>query len=139
MPTPAIVVVVVSLSMVALVVAAIFSSVKSQVFAPLAEQFPFQPPGSNAEARNFQSISADVVNLGFCVHFAIDDAFVHMMPGAFLRMFGCRACSVPVQRVKAIRQGFLKSRIETQFGNQRLVMPRWVVEGAAQRAAVLAA
>lgn len=115
------------------VVYALLREPVQDVFNRLHAKFPPQQIGAGAIRRNFQSTKKDIVNLGFCVHFAVDDRFVHMMPAAVLRWAGAKACSVPVALVSAKQSDM--SYAEIVFDDVTLVGPTWVVREAAGRAA----
>ncbi len=104
----------------------------NDVFNRLHVKFPPQPIGAHAVRRNFQSAKKDIVNLGFCVHFAVDDRYVHVMPAAVLRWVVAKPSSVPVELVSAKQSDM--SYAEIVFDDVTLVGPTWVVREAAARA-----
>ncbi|HLP85797.1 MAG TPA: hypothetical protein VK157_15710 [Phycisphaerales bacterium] len=113
------------------VVYALLRGPVQDVFNRLHAKYPPQQIGDGAIRRNFQSAKKDIVNLGFCVHFAVDDQFVHVMPAAVLRWAGAKGSSVPVDVVSAKQSDM--SYAEIVFDDVTLVGPTWVVREAANR------
>lgn len=111
------------------VVYALLRGPVQDVFNRLHVKFPLQPIGAQAVHRNFQSVKKGIVNLGFCVHFAVDDQYVHVKPAALLRWVGAKASSVPVELVSAKQSD--TSYAEIVFDDVTLVGPTWVVREAA--------
>lgn len=57
--------------------------------------FPAREPAPGAVRRGFQSFSVGLVNLGLCVHVAVDEEFLHLSPALLARGLGLRAVSIP--------------------------------------------
>ena len=70
----------------------------------LAMAHPEVEPAPDAVRRNFQSFRVGALNLGGCVHVAVDDAYLHLRPAAILRRLGARSISVPWDAVEALAE-----------------------------------
>lgn len=117
------------------VVYALLRGPADEVFNALHKRYPPQDVSAGAVRRSFQSVKKDIVNMGWSVHFAVDDAFVHVMPAAVLRWCGAKASSVPVQLVREKRAS---ARFpEIAFGEFTLRAPAWVLREAIARANLL--
>ncbi len=137
MPTWAIILLVVCI-MVPVDIAIVYALLRGpvdEIFNALHKRHPPQEIGTGAVRRDFQSVSKDIINMGLSVHFAVDDAFVHIMPAAVLRWCGAKASSVPVQLVREKRAS---ARLpEITFGEVTLRAPAWVLQEAIARAKLL--
>jgi hypothetical protein len=71
--------------------------------------FPPLPPAPDAVRRNFQSFRVDALNLGWCVHVAVDQGHLHLLPARLPRATGFRAASVPWDRITPVGPAVFKS------------------------------
>ncbi len=137
MPTWAVILLIVCI-MVPVDLAIVYALLRGPVddiFNALHKRHPPQEIGTGAMRHNFQSVKKDIVNMGWSVHFAVDDAFVHIMPAAVLRWCGAKASSVPVQLVREKRAS---ARLpEIAVGEVTLRAPAWVLREAIARANLL--
>jgi hypothetical protein len=49
--------------------------------------------------RGFQSMSADMINMGWCMHIGVDDWGIHLHPARLGRLFGLKPASVPWEAI----------------------------------------
>lgn len=96
----------------------------------LASRFPAVPPEPDAVRREFQSFSVGVLNLGWCVHVAVDAAHLHLEPSLVARRWGCRAMSIPWSEVRPAGKGIMGFRKVT-VGMTTLSGPAWCLGLAA--------
>lgn len=89
----------------------------------LAEKFPAQPVHPDAVRRDFQSFGFDMYNFGLCVHAAADSSFLHLLPTAFLRWLGCRAMSIPWERIEL--ESSSRRWAKAQIAGARVKGPAW--------------
>ncbi len=98
---------------------------------PLEEAHPAVEPGEDAVRRNFQSIRIDMMNLGYCVHLAVDAEHLHIEPALLLRLLRARTMSLPWEALRVEKHR--KSMSKVRLGSHTLTLPRWaaeMVEGA---------
>ena len=117
----------------AIVVCGIIGAVTNRVWTPLVKRFPEQAIGPESFRKNFQSISIGSVSLGFSVHMAADDNFLHWIPVWFLRIFGCKTISIPWSSFQpASKQPFLQKRLANivllEQKGPTITVPRWCLD-----------
>ena len=111
----------------------VFFMVKTFVKATwvkIQEAHPGVEPAPDAVSRNFQSFKMGVLNLGLCVHVAVDDAHLHLFPAAFLRWFGAGRASVPWDAVTDLGAGIMNSR-KVRIEGVMVHGPAWCLKLAA--------
>lgn len=112
-------------TMDSIIVWAIFSSFRAGTWAPLAKSFPPVVPTPSAVRRDFESFSFGMFNLGWCLHVAVDEAYLHLYPAWALRVAGTTPISVPwgavTLRPKAPKRGPIRARL----GKQNITGPAW--------------
>lgn len=108
-----------------IIVWAIFSSFRAGTWAPLAKVFPPVSPTPGAVRREFESFSFGMFNLGWSLHVAVDEAYLHLYPAWLLRVVGATPMSVPwsavTLRPKAPKRGLIPARL----GKQDIRGPAW--------------
>ncbi len=70
----------------------------------MVDRFPPRDPAPDAVTRNFQSFRLGVINLGWSVHVAADESYLHLRPARFVRLFGCRPLSIPWDAISVVRR-----------------------------------
>ncbi len=88
-----------------------------------ADKHPPVEPADDAVRRSFQSFQCGLVSMGWCVHVATDDNYLHMRPALLMRIFGAKPTSVPwdaIDRVEG-KGRYRKARI----GTSELKGPAW--------------
>lgn len=108
-------------------------------WSPLVERYPAAPIGEDAVRRNFQSYKIGLLNLGLCVHTAVDEGFLHLRPAMFGRVIGMRDTSVPWEAVEPVRRRG-KRYAEVKIAGETVMGPAWALGlafegGAAQEEA----
>lgn len=89
-------------------------------------KFPSKPILDPHVRRNFQSFAIGVVNMGRCVHTAIDDEHLHLIPVTFMKWFGCKPVSVPWHEIQDHpKPGRSRSILRVKIGKIDVVGPRW--------------
>jgi hypothetical protein len=125
--TSTILIVTIFLAVDVVVVWAIRQWVK-MMFEEISRAFPAREPLPGAVRRRYQSISVDMLNLGWSVNVAADEWGLHFVPIGLGRVFAARAFSVPFDSVKleGKRRGrwFQKARI----GKWHLTGPAWALK-----------
>ncbi|MCC6659716.1 MAG: hypothetical protein IT437_02395 [Phycisphaerales bacterium] len=94
----------------------------------LTQGFPASPIGPGAVRRNFQSFAAGMYNLGFCVHVAVDENYLHLLPARVIRWSGGKASSVPWESVVLVKPGARVTRV--RIGSSVISGPTWCLEMA---------
>ncbi len=98
-------------------------------WAGLAQPFPAQQIGSDAVRKNFQSFRIGIVKLGFSVHVAVDEQYLHLIPARLIRLFGARTASIPWNQVSFTgRKG--KRNAVVKIGANTVMGPAWCLEMA---------
>ncbi len=110
----------------AVVLMAIRAWVKT-TFDEIARAFPVREPLPGAVRRRYQSISVDMLNLGWSVNVAADEWGLHFVPIGLGRVFAARAFSVPFDAVQleGKRRGRWLQR--ARIGKWHLTGPAWAL------------
>jgi hypothetical protein len=111
----------------ALVVYAIASGMAS-TWNTMARKYPGTEPAPGAVRRNFQSFSIGIFNMGWCVHVAVDDDRLHLLPARVMRWAGARAISVPWEEVAYVRPVRWGKYARVRIGRQELTGPAWALD-----------
>lgn len=88
--------------------------------------FPAVPPAPDAVRRDFQSFRVDAINLGWCVHVAVDQAHLHLLPALLPRATGFRAASVPWDRITPVGPAALKN-FRVTINRTNFTGPAWAL------------
>lgn len=110
------------------VVGAVMTAAVEGSLGKIARKYPAQPIGVNAKRRDFQSMSSGIVNLGFCIHIATDEQYLHILPSAFLRLFKAKAMSVPWSQVELAAKQPRKRWLNVIIEKSDLALPAWILE-----------
>ena len=97
-------------------------------------RFPGQAIGEGAVRRDFQSFKYGIYSLGMCVHVAVDEGYMHLLPARLLRIVGAKPVSVPWEEVEFVRRKGAKMA-EALIGRQKVIGPAWalgIAEGATE-------
>lgn len=90
-------------------------------------RYPAVEPDPSAVRRRFQSFSVGLVNLGYCVHVAVDERNLHLTPVGVVRPFGLRAVSIPWGEISVT--GTLPfGRRSATIGGVGVVGPAWCLD-----------
>ncbi|MBX3374190.1 MAG: hypothetical protein KF817_10165 [Phycisphaeraceae bacterium] len=92
------------------------------LWQPMLAPFPARPPAPDAVHRRFQSFSVGIVNMGFSIHVAVDEAFLHLRPVAPWRWLGARDASIPWTAMTPVGRA---ARVARLPGGHQIVGPRW--------------
>lgn len=90
------------LSIDLVILGAIFSACAGAL-RPLSEEFVPVEPAPDAVRKRFQSFGFNLVNLGGCVHVAVDERWLHLRPARVARWFGMRDMSIPWEAIELER------------------------------------
>jgi hypothetical protein len=116
----------------AMVVFFIIGGAIGSCWRPLSERYPQQPIGDGAFRKNFQSVAIGSISLGFSVHMAADDDYLHWIPAKLLRIFKCKTVSIPWSSIQpsANQPSIQKSlAFVSLLGlNKQMTIPRWCLE-----------
>ena len=69
--------------------------VASEAAKELARDYPGRPVPDGAVRRGFQSFKIGIMNLGWCIHVAVDQGYLHLQPTWLARRFGLLPISLP--------------------------------------------
>jgi hypothetical protein len=117
-----------------MIVCAIVSSAMAPI-KNLAFAYPIMPMHEPNTRRKFQTVRVGMAGFGKCVHFTIDQEYVHVDPAMIARWFGFRAMSLPRKLIVPTGKepGFqTRGLVEVQVGKAKMWIPGWVV-GEIQR------
>jgi len=90
----------------------------------ISTRWPAQPIADDAVRRSFQSFRIGVVNLGWSIHVAADEQFLHLDPARFWRWFGAERASIAWSALELV--GPVRGRWATvRLGAQRIDGPAW--------------
>lgn len=116
----------------AVIVCAILFSCRGE-WARLARGHDPAEPALGATVRRFQGFRIGMVNLGFSIHVATDEAYLHMVPTRFARWVGVTPVSVPWEHVQASGSG-TRSR-KAKINGVSLLGPAWCMSPPARGSA----
>jgi len=105
------------------VVGSIFYAV-SQTMRDLSSKFPPMEPLPDSVRRRFQSFKIGLINLGWCVHVAVDERYLHLTPTRLARWFGVRAMSVPWEAIEVVGKAAFGSSIRVRIAGEEILDPR---------------
>ena len=115
-----------SLTIVALLASPVLAATAFHLlWRPMLAPFPACEPAPDAVRRRYQSFGLGPVNMGLCVHAAVDDEHLHLVPLAILQSLGARSASIPWSALEPIGTS---GRIARLAGKHRLEGPRWCME-----------
>lgn len=111
------------------VIGAVFH-LAGQSWRELAKSFPAQPVEADGVRKNFQSFRLGMINLGMCVHVAVDGKHLHLFPALFMRLtMRAAPCSIPWNAIALEpRQKPTRRMLAAKIGKQELLGPRWCME-----------
>jgi hypothetical protein len=104
----------------------------SQTMRDISSKFPPSDPRPDAVRRRFQSFKFGLVNLGWCVHVAVDDRHLHLSPTRLARWLGMRAMSVPWEAIEVVGKATIGSSIRVRIAGEEILGPAWCLNLAAQ-------
>ena len=97
-------------------------------WGPLPRDFPATAPGDDAVWRRYQSFRLGLLNLGFCIHVAADEHYLHLVPIKPLRAFGGRPASIPWDAIRIESRSGRGKWITARVGTHTLRGPSWCLE-----------
>lgn len=99
------------------------------LWRPMLGGFPPQPAALDAARRRYQSFSIGVVNMGFSIHVAVDDDFLHLEPLWIWQVLGACPVSIPWSAITPAPQSavVLFGRA-VRVNGHTLVGPKWCLE-----------
>jgi hypothetical protein len=94
-------------------------------WSTLAQGYKAAAIGPDAVRRNFQSLNVNMFNFGLCVHIAVDEHYLHLLPSAFLRFGAARPVSIPWSDIELTRT---RGKWATaKMGNATVRGPAWAL------------
>src|SRR5262245_44248705 len=111
-----------------LIVPMLIGAVVRSAWMPMADRYPAVEPALDAVRREFQSFNSGPLNLGGCVHVAVDDAYLHLRPAWVARRLGVAGASVPWGQITLKRVGTRNARVRIESVGIELAGPRWCLE-----------
>ncbi len=94
----------------------------------LQKSWPGRPPADGAVVREFQSLRMGSTSFGGCVHIAVDEKHLHLLPAKFLRWFGAAPVSVPWESITDVRPAGRGKFASASLGGRRVTAPAWALE-----------
>lgn len=107
------------------IVAAVVRSAADATFGVLSRRYPAAPTTPPSVRRNFASMKADWINLGYCVHIEADAVHLHLYPAMILRWAGARTASIPWNRIQIGRARFFGGYREATIDTLNVLLPAW--------------
>jgi hypothetical protein len=102
--------------------------IAAQGWHAIADACPPRPEREPSLRRNFQGVSINALNLGGCVHIAIDADHLHVQPALVARWLGIRPASIP--RAALTVEGTFLSTVRWKVKSvpgTTLRLPSWCV------------
>ncbi len=101
----------------------------SLLWKPMVAAHPPREPAEDAVRRRFQSFGLGIVNMGFSIHVAADEQYLHLTPVLPLRLFGAMPCSIAWSALEPVRRGNRPVRAaRLRPGGYLLSGPKWCME-----------
>ena len=97
-------------------------------WGPLPRDFPATEPGDDAVWRRYQSFRLGLMNLGYCIHVAADEQYLHLVPIKPLRACGGRPASIPWDAIRIEKRSRHGKWITARVGTHTLRGPSWCLE-----------
>ena len=97
-------------------------------WGPMRREFPAREPGDDAVWRRYQSFRLGLLNLGYCIHVAADEHYLHLVPIKPLRAFGGRPASIPWDAIRIESRSGRGKWITARVGTHTLRGPSWCLE-----------
>lgn len=94
-------------------------------WSKLAEAFPAQAIEPDAVRRNFQSFRIGIMNLGYSIHVAADQGYLHLEPARYLRWLGAGPVSIPWDDIEIVKRSRLARWITIKAGSHKITGPEW--------------
>ena len=110
------------------VIPLIIRTIVNGSWGELQNAFPARPVAGGAVLREFQSLRIGTANFGGCVHIAVDEACLHLLPAMFIRWFGAGPVSIPWESLSEVRRTSRGRFAEAVAGRKRLTAPAWALE-----------
>lgn len=101
----------------------IVSALMRAGWSELTQDFPASPPAPGAVRRNLQSFKAGMYNFGFCVHVAVDEDYLHLLPARLVRWFGGRPASIPWGSIILLKPGRRQTKVKIKSAT--ITGPTW--------------
>ncbi|MBM4113302.1 MAG: hypothetical protein FJ253_07995 [Phycisphaerae bacterium] len=103
------------------------------LWRPMLGQFDRQQPSLDAVRRRYQSFSIGIVNMGFSIHVAVDDEFLHLEPLWPWQVLGAMPVSIPWSALSpAPRDAINLFGRAVRVNGHTLVGPKWCLERVPQ-------
>jgi hypothetical protein len=97
-------------------------------WGPLPRAYPARTPDDDAVRRSYQSFRLGLMNLGYCIHVAADEKYLHLVPIKPLRILGGRTASIPWDAIRIENRSRRGKWITTRVGTHTLRGPSWCLE-----------
>jgi len=91
-------------------------------------KYPAQEQGEDAVRRNFQSFKFGMISLGFSIHVAVDEHFLHLTPASFFQRFGAGTISIPWSSIQDFKHKQGRRWAEVKLDSTRVIGPGWCLE-----------
>ena len=89
----------------------------------VAGKHPPVEPAPDAVRRRFQSFQCGLLSMGWCVHVATDESYLHLTPALLMRIFGTKPTSIPWEAIDRVTG---KGRYRTaRIGRTEIKGPAW--------------
>ncbi len=107
---------------------ATFVTVIKLGWGPLPRDFPATEPGDDAVWRRYQSFRLGLLSLGYCIHVAADERYLHLVPIKPLRACGGKPASIPWDAIRIESRSGRGKWITVRVGTHTLRGPSWCLE-----------
>jgi hypothetical protein len=95
------------------------------VWRPLRQRYPARDVAPDAVRRNFQSFRFGAINFGGCIHVAVDEDHLHLIPARLLRWFGASTVSIPWASIAITGRPRLGRILPASFDGRSVAGPAW--------------
>ena len=111
-----------------IVVPVILRALVAASWDDLARAFPGQGPGPGAVRHDFQSIAIGVMSFGVCVHIAVDERALHLLPARVLRWVGAKPITIPWENIAVPERRPGAARLKARVDGKSLLAPAWALD-----------
>jgi hypothetical protein len=109
-----------------IIVSALMHHGVDSFFNSLARTYPNRPVMTTSLRKDFQSMRSGMFNFGLCVHIAVDEQHLHLLPALLPRLYGAKATSVPWEHISVKERK--KRTALVRMGPIEFEIPAWVME-----------
>ncbi|MEE9128534.1 MAG: hypothetical protein V3T84_00825 [Phycisphaerales bacterium] len=92
---------------------------------PLHLAYPPRTPADDAVRKQLQSFRIGLLNLSYCIHAAVDENHLHLMPATLVGWLGAKPTSIPWDAIEVLKRSQFGQSMIVRVGKRRITGPAW--------------